>query len=321
MFKARDIARKHGHDTVEVLIGGWQRNELECRALPLLRRFDFVESARYYQIPRVNGSQGPLLMPGSPVDERGRYRYIPDGKPPFYLDGDVDFVAIPNRALENGVRLEDWLPEYEIDWDVVQNAFIYQDSVRVCEESFSSDNRSHFYGMPVTGDPYVIFFMGAEPANSVKSLAGHNRGALWTPEQWAELGDSLIEQHGVKIVVVGAGYDATYYEYHVEPNVEHPASWINTIAEFSIMETLEICSQAKAVVSYQSGIGIMSHYLNVPTAIWWRAEGDSIVKNGMLTFDERMASSWMYPDHKNALPMIYGRETVQDILNWAGQYL
>jgi len=349
MFKAQDIVRKHGHDSVEILIGGWQRNELECRALPLLRRFDFVRSARYLQIPPVTGSKGPLLLPGDPTDEKGRYRYIPDGKPPFYLRDEVDFVAIPNRDLENGVRLEDWLPEYEIDWGICKNIlpsspFIKAPTLAVSEYEIDSWKRvqvkpgamipyTTFTDMSpawavksspkITDSPYVVFFMGAECNNLETSRAGHNRGALWNNYKWVLLGDQLIDHYGVKIVVVGAGYDASYYEKHVQPKVSghNTDSWINAIAEFSILETLEICSQAKAVVSYQSGIGIMSHYLNVPTAIWWRPEGDSIVEGGNLTFDERMASAWMYPGDTKSLPMIYGKHGVDSIIQWMEPHL
>jgi len=255
----------------------------------------------------VNGSKGPLLLPGDPTDEKGRYRYIPDGKPPFYLRDEVDFVAIPNRDLENGVRLEDWLPEYKIDWSRILHDFVIGKDLR-----------------PLLDSPYVVFFMGAECNNLESSKAGHNRGALWTVDDWAKLGCLLIREYGIQIVVVGAGYDASYYEKHVEPLIDTDCldNWTNCISEFSILETLEICSQAKAVVSYQSGIGIMSHYLNVPTAIWWRPEGDSIVEGGNLTFDERMASAWMYPGSaQKALPMIYGRHGVDDIIQWMEPHL
>ena len=267
------------------------------------------------------GFQRPLLLPGDPTDDKGRYRYIPDGKPPFYLRDEVDFVAIPNRDLENGVRLEDWLPEYEIDWDVCG-----EDRLKGCYEA---GNRRRGFDCGLKGHPlnhkwpYVVFFMGAECNNLETSRAGHNRGALWSATEWEILGRNVIKHLEAKVVVVGAGYDASYYEKHVLPLIdpEDADSWINAIAEFSILETLEICSQAKAVVSYQSGIGIMSHYLNVPTAIWWRPEGDSIVEGGNLTFDERMASAWMYPGDTKSLPMVYGRESVEDIIKWMEPHL
>jgi hypothetical protein len=313
MFKARDIARKHGCDTVEMLIGGWERSELECRCLPLLRRFPWVSSARFFEMPKTG--KGPMLLPVAPTDEKGRYRYIPDGEPPWMLRGEVDFVAVPNRALEEGTRLEDWLPEYECDWDMFRD-FTVMEPIKW--ECFPEQGRPYI-PQQLERKPYVVFFMGADGANHPDGHSGHNRGALWTPEEWAALGDAIVSQFDLDIVVVGAGYDRTYYERRVEPLVKKPARWHSAIAEFTLCESLAICAEAKAVISYQSGIGIMSHYLGTPTAIWWRPEGDSISTGALVTFDERMASAWAYPDWQergNFLPMIYGRETGEDILAW-----
>lgn len=302
VFKMQDIARKYGSDWVEILVAGWDRNDLETRAIPLLRQFDFVSDVRFYEMPK--GSLGPMLLPGEATDEKGRYRYIPDGKPPFWLEGDVDFVAVSNRALENGIRLEDWLPEYEIDWDPF---CLLRD---IIWETIQ----------PRTPAQYVVFYLGSEGANSEKSRGGHNRGALWTPEQWAELGDKIVDEFLCEIVVVGAGYDSSYYKNQVEPLVRRKGCWHNRIAEFTIFETLKVCENAKTVVSYQSGIGIMSHYLGKPTVMWWRPEGDSIIEGANVTFSEEMATAWTYPGATNYKPCIYGRESVEDILNWLKAY-
>lgn len=303
MLKAQSIARAHGHDTVEVLIGGWDRTDVECRALPLLRRFTFVSGARFYEMPKTCTGGGPMLVRGQPTDRKGRYRYLPDGAPPFWLEGDVDFVAVPNRALENGTRLEDWLPEYDTDWKAVSRAVPWNRPV--------DDRLPHL-------TRYVVFYMGAEGANSWGN-GGHNRGGLWKPEEWAALGDRIVDDLRCNIVVVGAGYDASYYRTCVQHLVKQPEKWVNFIGEWPLMETLSMLRDARAVVSYQSGIGIVAHYLNIPTAMWWRPEGDSIVEGANVTFSEDMAHCWCRPDWRETnkhLPCIYGRESVEDILNW-----
>lgn len=303
-FKMEAIAKAHGCDKVEILVGGWDRSDIECRALPLLRRFPWVSDVRFLEMPRTG--RGPVLKPGAPTDELGRYRYIDDGKPSFQLMDDVDFVAIPNGVLEYGTRLEDWLPEYPINWSLF-NGFILPELY----EPYLSN-------IPQTD--YVVFFMGALGCNHPEGVAGHNHGALWTGEQWAQLGDRLIQEMNTEIVVVGAGYDEGYYEKFVRQHIRQSGKWHYRLAEFALMETLSICAMARAVVSYQSGIGIMSHYVNVPKVVmWWRPDGNSIVKGHNVCFDERMASAWTYPnaiEEWKYMPCIYGRESVDDIVDF-----
>jgi hypothetical protein len=58
--------------------------------------------------------------------------------------------------------------------------------------------------------------------------------------------------------------------------------------------------------------------LGTPTALWWRPEGDSISPDAYLSFKEAMASAWVPPATLAAgkhLPLIYGRESPDDILS------
>lgn len=339
-FYMQSIAKAHGRDSVEILVGGWDRTEIECRALPLLRRFPWVSGVKFFEMPQ--GALGPCLKPGTATDDLGRYRYLDSGKPYFQLRDDIDFVCIPNTHLEYGKRLEDWLPEYDVNWDLFKDFnFPEQGTAEfpayiVPEIDFSKyadfDMRpGRFLPYPpptpltwklsnslIAEKNYIVFFLGALGCNHPQGAAGHNHGALWTGEQWAELGDRLIKEMDTEIVIVGAGYDLGYYEQFVRPHIRQAGKWHYRLAEFALMETLAICSQARAVVGYQSGIPIMSHYLKVPkVATWWRPDGNSIVKGANVCFDEGMASSWCYPgavERKEYLPCIYGRESVDDIV-------
>lgn len=283
LHKVQDIARDYGERRIDIFLNCSEPNGPESRALEFVRRFNFVTTA---QMLRVNIMRDPL------IDDEGRYNYINDGWMPE-MPG--VFALMPNQPLERGIRLEEWLPDYQTNWAIV-NDFNFADAEREVAETMRERCGS-----------YIVFFMGSLIANTVD---GHNRCERWTPFEWIELGDWLHETLGLEIVVVGAEYDATYFESRIAPNVEGKSHWHNLIGQFSIWETFAVCRQARMVISYQSGIGIFSSYTGVPTGIFWRAKGDSIREDVCLSFEESMASAWANPKHIGAgkhLPLIYGR--------------
>jgi hypothetical protein len=308
MFKAQGIAHQYGDGIVDIRTMIWFDTPAELRGVEFLSRFDFVRSSKVARMPRNTGSAGPSLLPGAPTDERGRYRYLPDG--PTTLIPEGGFVALPNAALENGIRLENWLPEVPIDWTVFDR---YR--FTPAEERGALEFRARL-------GRFAVLFMGGTESNG--EVAGHNRGGLWRPEDWAVVGEELHTRHGLEIVVVGADYDRGYFEEQVRPLLSDRTYWHDHIGTWSSpCETLAIIRQAQLVVSYQSGMGIIPHYLGVPVAIFWRPEGDSISSEQYLSFDERMAHAWAYPDWRHSgklLPAIYGRHGVDDVLTWAADW-
>lgn len=299
LFKAQSLANKHDKK-IDIRIGVWHVNEMEARAKEFLRKFRFVNSVDLYVMPR-NNNDGPMLLPGPPADQNGYYRYIPDGAK--YKD--IDYAMLPNAPLEKGVRLENWLPELEINWDIM-NEFQWTNWEVDAARSFSKEHGE-----------YVVFFMGGQENNTT---SGHNRNGYWTPEEWIELGERLHATYGVKIVVVGTTWDESYYKNNIEPKVADKPYWINRINHWEIGTTLVICKWSRFVISYQSGIGIVSHYLNVPLAIFWRPKGDSISPNSYVSFEENMATAWANPrliNEGKIMPCIYTKHKVDDIMQFA----
>jgi len=132
--------------------------------------------------------------------------------------------------------------------------------------------------------------------------------------EWAELGRRL-QGRGLKIVCVGAHYDRPYWERALHWKVVG-WNWHDFIGRWEIGQTLAVLKRAQLVVSYQSGIGIVSSYLGVPTAMWWRPKGNSITPGAYVSFEESMATAWVRPDmleQNKYLPLIYGRESVDQI--------
>lgn len=299
LLKAQDLVARVDPGPIDLRIACWRQDVCETRARDFLRRFSFVDSVEMYPMPHKN-NHGPVLLPGQAADKDGIYRYIPDGPHPE-LKG-IDYAMIPNAALERGTRLEKWLPECRTNWNVMDD-FRFDDEDLAFADKFAVDH-----------GPFVIFFMASLANNTV---SGHNRNGLWSVGDWVGLGDEIHERYGAQIVVVGTTWDEDYYARCVAPRVAGSWYWHSHISKWPISRTYAVVARSRFVVSYQSGIGIVAHYLGRPTAIFWRPKGDSISSRTHITFDEGMASAWARPDDVvsgKLMPCIYGRQGPLEIL-------
>ncbi len=299
LLKIEDVAKKLGGGRIEICIACFDaENHLESRAKEFISRFKFVDSVKMYQVPKL-GQVGSSLMPGPATDKNGLFRYLPDGKNMVSSMPGIDYILMPNAALERGIRLEEWLPDFEINWSVMDQFQFKDEELKKAAE---------------INKPYVAFFCGSTDGNST---AGHNRNAIWKPEDWVNLAANIRDQFGLEIVVVGSEQDQDYYEKKLLPLIKGEP-WINMIGKCSIGETIAITKGAKFVISYQSGIGIASSYMGIPVAIFWREKGDSISPQHHISFEEAMVSAWASPQMISSgkhMPLIYGRHGVEYIID------
>lgn len=291
LHKAESVAKMEGDGVVEVFLNCSEDNYIQARALQFIKRFKCVSSAKML----VVSIHPPMNIP---VDAFGRYIYIDDG---WFCKGfDSYFALMPNGPLERGIRLEDWLPKYPVNWDLPSQFQFTQ------EEGAKADLFRERIGK------YCVFYLGSLNGNTKN---GHNRGPRWKPEDWVNIAERFQKEFGLGIVVVGADYDETYYEVLVKHRIDDP--WHDFIGRCTIADTFALVKRANFVLSFQSGIGIFASYLGVPTGIFWRAKGDSISPDFYLSFEEEMASAWVRPDmleQKKHLPLIYGRHGVDYIV-------
>lgn len=292
LLKAQDLAKDYDNQ-IELRIAIWESNIIESRAKEFLARFNFVKSVELYKMPRIG--DGPFLKSGRSTDADGCYRYITEGLTNEYYD--IDYVMCPNSFLEKGKRIEDWLPQYKINWQIM-------DEFNWLPKEIEFGNTMKEMGK------YAVFFMGSNEGNTTN---GHNRNGLWSPDDWVDLGEQIYKIYGLKIVVVGADYDLSYFNNNILKKVINKSYWINMIGKLHICNTFAICKNSNFVISYQSGIGIVSHYLGKPVVIFWRPKGNSTSPHTYISFSEKMASAWADPKGK-LMPCIYGREKVTDIL-------
>lgn len=297
LLKIEDVSKKLGGGKIEVRIACSDINSiLESRALDFVSRFKFVDDVKMYQTPNF-GQMAASLMPGPPTNGDGLFNYLSDGtKAISYLPG-IDYVLMPNAPLERGIRLENWL-DFEVNWNIMDQFNFKEEELLAAQE---------------IKNPYAVFFCGSTSGNSI---SGHNRNSIWKPKDWVDLATKIQDKFGLEIVIVGAEYDRDYYEKEILPLIENKP-WINKIGNCSIGETLAITKSSKFVISYQSGIGIVSSYMGVPVGIFWREKGDSVSPDQYISFNEEMASAWTNPQMISSgkhLPLIYGRHDVDYII-------
>jgi hypothetical protein len=290
LHKVQAIAKAQNEARIDIGLTCGVASQVETRALDFVRRFSFIDSVR--MCPGYGILQSPVFTP------EGYWNYIDDGI--YEFDKQKWCVLVPNAALERGTRLENWLPHHAINWD------IWDDFRITMQEELLANGRI----------PYAVFYPGPLDGNTVQ---GHNRNMIWRPQDWIELGRRIHQDLGLRIIVVGAPYDSSYYDTLLAPNLNGASGyWTNLIGQTNIGELFTLTRNAKFVISYQAGVGIVSTYLRTPTAIFWRQHGDSIVPNAYLSFDERMASAWVPPAilrDKLHLPLYYGRHDVDYIMN------
>jgi hypothetical protein len=291
LTKVQSIAESFGDKTIDIVINVGSSDVRECRAMDFILGFDFVNT---FGMKRVDIIQPPREIL---TDVDGHFRYIPDG--PDSVKG-IDWTLMPNAAMERGIRLEDWLPEYKTNWNVMEHFKITQLASRRGLEIENSLGQ------------YCVFYMGPLVGNT---KAGHNRGPIWKPEDWIALGKFIQEELRLGIVVVGAEYDKSYFQEYIHAYRDSD-SWLDLIGRTGIDETYSIISKSRFVVSYQSGIGIVAEYLRIPTAIFWRQKGDSISDEFYGSFDEKMNGAWSPPDmiaSGKHMALYYGRHDVKYI--------
>jgi len=294
LHKIRSVAKAYNEEVIYVFLNcNDPNNYIQCRALEFVKRFKFV----------VNASMMPVsIHPEDWHDGDGHYVYISDGWKEAY--GHKIFTMMPNGPLERGVKLADWLPEYPIDWGTPKE-FLFTEQEEKFADTILKEN-----------GPYCTFYLGPLDGNLGM---GHNRGQLWTPEEWLELGKFCQEKLGLKVMVLGADYDVPYYEFMVEPNFDKfpQEPWLNMLGQTEIGDTFALVKRSRFTISYQSGIGIFSSYLGIPTGIFWRARGSSINPEVYISFEESMASGWVRPDMIESgkhMPLIYGRNKVDYVM-------
>lgn len=256
------------------------------RSKEFLERFDFVDSVSYTHWSCVEANS---LLPDGTVN------YAKTGRDWHH---EFDWILVPNATLERGERLETWQPEWEINWSVMDHwQFSEQEMLKALDLKRKLAKYAVVYASSMTHNGY----------------SGHNRNGIWTMQDWGEL-VRAVKSQGVPVVLVGAECDLDYAIALRKSGVVFDEDFVGRM---TIGETLATIRMSSFGVYFQSGLGVASTYFGVPTAMWWRQHGDSILPNAYQTFDERMATAWVPPhmlEDQSYMPLYYGKEKVQQII-------
>lgn len=286
--KIPHLRRLHEADAVIVAVKGTSLN----------RSQDFLSA--FTCVDRVIYEDFPIHPPEGQLTKEGPYLYI-DSQQDWK---GYDWLLISNGHLERGNRLEDWLPEIDTDFTLGSQWVFNPTYLRKAQEFRSSLNGR-----------YAVFYLGPYAGNT---RDGHNRGPIWSVKDWCALADSLHHNYGLKIVLVGAEYDKDFSDGFML-RMRDRDYIIDLVGETPIGLTYSYILYSEMCVSYQSGIGIFSVYLGVPTVLWWRPYGDSISPWHYISFKNEMATAWAPPwslENGRYLAEIYGDESnPQRILN------
>lgn len=295
LLKMRDLLRRTNAGQVQIAFCGGPPH----RSQEFLERFDFVYRAYPCDLSTIEESD--------PILPSGGYNWTPSGQG---WHGRFDYVLVANAHLERGERIETWLPELAIDWEL-PSCWRYT----AAEIGFAAELRRRL-------GEYVAIYCGPLEGNTT---AGHNRGPRWRPGEWASLIEFLTT-NGRRVVVLGAEWDRSYFDQQLAPLIERLRRRDcveNLIGQTSIGQTFAAIQGARAFVGYQSGLVVWSALLGVPTVGFWRAAGDSILPDRHLSFSEAMAHCWTPPgavESGRYLPAIYGRTCAADIVDWSLKY-
>ncbi len=265
---------------------------LPQRSLDYWSRFPFVHSVQPTEFKCVRTPPGPDGLADYDCSQRGFHDCF-------------DWLLVPNAELERGQRIETCLPGVAINWQVHDQWQIHASE----QDRAEALHREH--------GPYVVFYASNLRANTT---CGMNRNGLWSPREWVELA-TFFRSRGLQIVLVGAEYDRSYYTSRLVDAGIGPV--VNLLGDCSIGATLAICRRSTAVISYQSGIGIVGLYLGCNVAMWWRPYGDSFTDTQFETTRHTMNVGWCPPgsvERGQYLPLVYTQCTPATITAHADRY-
>jgi hypothetical protein len=203
-----------------------------------------------------------------------------------------DYVIEFNSDLEDGKRLEDILPEYEVDWNM---------PISISEEDVS-------WAESITdGIPPVLFYGSSNSMNRAWAKQ------TWNSGDWAILARLVFEDTGHKPFMIGQTWDADFSkEIQKHPDGDYIRFIVGKTSLGQVFALLKSCA---ATVAFASGLPIMSTHFRRPTVMLWPERGVTPDAH----FDKPFQTSWVPPDMLESgkyVPMSFGatKTTPQGIL-------
>jgi ADP-heptose:LPS heptosyltransferase len=212
----------------------------------------------------------------------------------------VDYIIEFNSRLEHGVRIEEILPKYDVN-------FNYPIKYPREAKSFTDIIKKG-----VGGKLYLFY----------ASSAGGNKNwckNTWQPRDWVELADRISDASGHRTVLMGAQWDASYAE--AVKSTDRQNSIQNIVGKTSVSEALGLLRESKFLVGFLSGLVILATRFKIPCVSFWPT-----LKQAPHWHDpKKFQLSWIPPEAKKDgyMPVFYGEEktTPKGIFDRVRKYL
>jgi len=181
-------------------------------------------------------------------------------------------LIAPNRHLELGRRLEDWLPDLPTN-------FHYK--IHIPKE----DREKAFAALR----PFKPPLWGISAA----SYRGSEAWKTWGREEWVRFLRRLEAEVGGTIILLGGFWDDLTHALAAE-------GWPELVGKTSIGTAIEILKHLDGYIGFSSGLGILRTVLNKRVFMMWPDHqlelSTSWAPPHMLESGRYAASRWMHPD-------------------------
>lgn len=287
LTKVPDIKEKNRADFIQICPNTSSCNRVE----DLLYHFNFVNHVQYeefdiqpvpvYIPPTIPGIfDSTQFVQNQLIDEQGRPRFIESSG--NFMGMPDSWLLIYNGYHANGIRIESWYPEYQTDTHIMKY---------FCFRAEELERAKYLHETLLDNKPFIVFYMGPLEGNTI---SGYNRNSLWTFYDWSHVA-SLIQVYrkDIKFLITGAKYDWHYANLFKGSLSSEKDVYVNACGLTDIGTTFALILRSQFLLSYPSGIGIVSTYLGHPTGIFFRKSGDSLSSEIYISYDDRLSDCWV----------------------------
>lgn len=206
-----------------------------------------------------------------------------------------------NSQLEQGVKLANILPEYEINFNypIIEPSLTKIFAERLREE---------------LGGKLVLIFTGGLEGNRVWVKD------LWTVHDWMDIARKIYSITKCKLVLIGARWDRTYAKKLIALDREKIIH--DLTGKTSVAKLFALLRIADLVVAYQCGVVNMGVHFRAPVAGFWPIKNG---KNPNGIFNRKFPMSWLPPwaEEVGFMPFGFGDDdaTPEGVLEKVRRYL
>lgn len=212
----------------------------------------------------------------------------------------VDYLIELNSRLEQGVRIENVLPEYDINYNYP------------IDNPPEAQGFAHFMKRGMGGKLYLFY---------ASSAGGNNNWCkgTWEPKDWIKLANLIYKESKLRTVLIGAQWDSGYAA--AVKNIDYNDRIQNFVGKTSISEALALLREANFLVSFLSGLAVLSTRFKIPCVSFW----PTLKQAPHWINPEKFKTSWLPPgaEQDGYMPVDYGDEntTPEGIFKRLRKYL